>query len=73
MEKFEKEKLSTNKHRDRDSIGSEGAGDDSGLPSYEEAVMQLEDGAQGPEGASCNDVIVDGKRRKENVVKISMV
>ena len=73
LEKFEKEKLPTYKHRNRDSAGSEGAGDDSGLPSYEEAVMQLEDGAQGPEGASCNDVTVDGKRRKEKVVKISMV
>jgi len=74
IEKFEKEKLSNSKHRDRDTVGSEGAaGDDSGLPSYEEAVMQLEDGAHGPDGASCNDVTVDGKRRKENVVKISMV
>ena len=46
--------------------------DDSGLPSYEEAVKQ-EDGAQGPDGATCNDVTGEGKRRKENVVKISMV
>ena len=62
--KFEKEKFSSPNHLD--------SGDESGLPSYEEAVRQ-EDGAQGTDGAICNDVTGEGKRRKENVVKISMV
>ena len=66
--KYEKEKFLSPNHRDSVESGM----DDSGLPSYEEAVKQ-EDGAQGPDGATCNDVTGEGKRRKENVVKISMV
>jgi hypothetical protein len=65
--KFEKEKFSCPSYQD-----SSESGEDSGLPSYDEAVRQ-EDEAQGPDGATCNDVTGEGKRRKENVVKISMV
>lgn len=54
--------------------------DDSGLPSYEEA-MKREDDPVAVDGASglsdpsvvCADPGSDSKRRKENVVKISMV
>lgn len=55
--------------------------DDTGLPSYEEAMMLEVDTINPVEGASGlsepsvngSDPGSDSKRRKENVVKISMV
>ena len=61
------EKGSSPKHRGEIEVA-----DDSGLPTYEEAVMQQE-AEGGIDGAACYDVTTEGKRRKENVVKISMV
>ena len=81
IEKSEKKAAAS--RRQRDEIETS---DDSGLPTYEEAVMQQEsdpatvvadvdvaDVDVDVDGAVCNEASTEGKRRKENIVKISMV
>ena len=77
IEKSEKKAAASRRHRDEIETS-----DDSGLPTYEEAVMQHESEVavidadvidDDVDGAVCNDASAEGKRRKENIVKISMV